>query len=284
MSIQTRLKNFISKVQHVAKQDANLQKHSFILFSTLTLYFFVTGCAAFRPNAIADLNKYTPEQILEKVAANHDQIHSLDGKGLLVVEMPGNAFQGNATIKVLHRDSLFIKAEAAFGIDVGYFFANRRAFAHYSPFENTLYRGPIEKVNKLILFQMKITYDELLTALLGTLKFDMTPETIVNIESNQYIFTQKRQENWLTIYVDPGKFVITQAELKDEEGNLLVREEFKFFRNINGIWFAKSIRVHKLDSNERLTINYSKMELNRPISPDNFNFKVPRDARRYRLK
>lgn len=245
---------------------------------------FLNSCAFRRPKAIADLSKNKPADILASVTENSRKIHSLSGKGLLVVEMPGNAFQGNATIHVLHRDSLFIKAEAAFGIDVGYFFANRKAFAHYSPFENTLYRGPIEKVNKLILFQMKITYSELLNALLGTLDFKFTRETLVNVENNQYIFKQRRGQYWLSIAVDPAKLMISRAELSNSEGKIIARQEFKFFRKHNGIWFPKSIRLHKLDSRERLTINYSKITLNKPISPSRFDFKVPRDARRYRLK
>ncbi len=253
-------------------------------FGTLALGLILNNCAFFRPKAIADLSKNQPRDILSRVAFNHQKIHSLNGKGLLVVEMPGNAFQGNATIHVLRRDSLFIKAEAAFGIDVGYFFANRKVFAHYSPFENTLYRGPIEKVNKLILFQMKITYAELLNALLGTVDFKFTRETLVNVENNQYIFKQRRGDYWLSIRIDPEKYVITKAELANKHGKIVARQEFKFFRKKSGVWFPKSIRLHKLDTRERLTINYSKIELNKPISPSQFDFKVPGDARRYRLK
>ncbi|KAA3619722.1 MAG: DUF4292 domain-containing protein [Calditrichaeota bacterium] len=254
------------------------------LLSALFLLQLVTGCAFFKPKIIADLTKNEPGEILARVSQNHDRIHALSGKGLIVVEMPGNAFQGNATIEVLRRDSLFIKAEAAFGIDVGYFFANRKMFAHYSPFENALYRGPIEKVNKLILFQMKITYDELLSAVLGTLDFKFTQETSVSIENNHYIFRQKRDSHWLSVAVDPAKYVITKAELATDAGKIIARQEFKFFHKINGIWFPKSVQLRKLDSRERLTIKYSKVELNKAIPPNKFDFKVPGDARRYRLK
>lgn len=255
--------------------------HLFILLAALVLF---SGCGGFKKNIVADLTQNSPEQVLYRVRENHSRIQSLRGKGTLVVEIPGSPFQGSATILLQNRDSLFIKAEAAFGIDVGYFVAGKKAFAHYSPFENALYRGPIEQVNKLILFQMQLTWDELLNTVLGTTSFTPVPEMKSTVKANKYVFTKRWKDHWLTIFVDPEKYVVEKALIQNDDMKTVAQQNFQQFRKIDGIWFPKSIRLHRLDTMERLTIVYSKIELNGPISPSEFHFEVPPDAKRFRYK
>ena len=242
-----------------------------------------TGCASTQNQPSADLAK-SPLEILRRVEANQSKVRTLSGRGRLIVEMPKAQFAGHAQIYVKRPDSLFISAKAILGVDVGFFFANRQHFSSYSPLENTFYSGPTQHMDKLILFEMKIEYDRLMDSVLGTAQFSPSEDLQVRVQDGKYVFEQTYRKHHLLYEVDPKHFVVTRVELKNAAGEVIGEQVFSRFRKVQGVWLPKHIRFLRPKTRERLIIYYEKVQINKPIPPEKFTFKVPENARRMILK
>lgn len=246
---------------------------------TFLLPVLVFGCAGQgrRPNA--DLDHHTAQEILSRVEQNYAHINTLIGRGRIIVEMPGAQFSGHAQVFVKKPDSLFISAKAIFGVNVGFFFADRNQFSSYSPLENVFYRGPVTRMSSIMLFQMEISYEELLDAVIGTAKFSLTKETTVAIEKNRYVFQQPREGLRLRYEVDPAHYVVTQVTLFNNEGAIIATENFSRFRKIKNAWIPQQIRIRRQETREQLTIWYENVQINKAIAAQKFVYKVPENAR-----
>lgn len=229
------------------------------------------------------LEKISPAGVLEKVRENNQRIHSLQGRGKIIIDMPGAPFRGDVSIRVITPDSLFIFTEAVFGIDVGFLFADGTSFHSYSPIDNYYFTGPVDKIGRMVFFQMKISYRELMNSVLGAASFPLKAGTKVRTTGDKYIFTQNHQKAQLVYEVDAGKFVITKIQIVNREGEETFRQEFKRFRKVKGIWVPQYIRLIRPRSRESLTVFYNKIELNLPLSPQLFKYKIPANAHREQI-
>ncbi len=253
-----------------------------LYFLAVLIYF--AGCAAFRAKPVADLSKITPAHILERVQSSAERIRTLRGRGRLIVEMPGAQFAGRASIYIKKPDSLFIIAKALLGVEVGFFFADRERFQSYSPIENAFYTGPVDKMHQLILFEMEIPYEQLLSAVLGTVAIELPVDSArVSVMDNQYVMAWPKGRNWLVYKIAPGTFVVTEVLLIGPDKSVLARQSFSRFRKIQGVWLPKMIRLQRPPTRERLTIWYESIEINKPIAASEFQFNIPPTAKRINL-
>lgn len=253
------------------------------LLSAFTLFAsaFVYSCAG--GGAAIDASKLTAAEILEKVDQNNQRIRTLSGKGNLVIEMPETPFRGEVTIRVARPDSLYIVTEAAFGVDVGFLFADGESFYSYSPLDNTYLIGDVEQIGSLILFNMRIAYQELLNSILGAARFPMQSDTRIERQDKKIVFSQPHEGQNLVYEIDPDKLVITRIQLFDQENRETFRQVFRRFRKIDGVWVPQHIQLTRPQRKERLTVWYSQIALNQRLTPEAFSYNVPENAKRKRL-
>jgi hypothetical protein len=261
------------------------------------------GCAGRAPELNRD---WQPEELYQRVVENYRRLQTLRGEGPLTIESPQARLSAPAKILVLKPDSIFIKVEAALGIDAGFFFADRRQFATFSPLENLYFFGETEKVRELTLFQMDLTYDEMMSGMVGAAMphFDST-FTIIR-EGDEYRCEGKRRQRlaetmpvngmtqyaaaaidsaaWrVTYWINPVRGVVVKAEERDENGALYARQDFKRFRQVRGVWLPQLIQMQRPALKERLTIFYNHLEVNDKIAAGEFVIRVPPNARRVDL-
>ncbi len=265
-------------------------RYSYRLVQPVILYLLIIfslttgGCALSSRAVVADLSRTSPESILSRVRQNQEKLTTLFGKGHLTVETPEQNFKGQVEIRVRKPDSVLIVAQVALGMDVGFFFADHRRFAHYSPYENIYYTGPTDKMNRLVLFRMQVSQAELIHAVTGTYHFSWDDSARAEVRDNQYIFRKSLGGDEIEVSIDPGKYVVKQVTLRDSTGRTLAVQKFRTFRRINGIWLPRYIQIFRKDTRERLTIFYERLEVNKEVPAEEFTFKVPENARKYRLK
>jgi hypothetical protein len=272
----------------------------FALF--LFFLFIITGCAGRAPELNRDSQ---PEELYQRVVENYRRLQTFRGEGPLTIESPKMRLSAPALILVLKPDSIFIKVEAALGIDAGFFFADRRQFATFSPLENLYFFGETAKVRELTLFQMDLTYDEMMSGMVGAAlpHFDSTftitregetyrcegkrePRLAGDLHGNgmtQYAAAIDRAVWGVTYWINPARGVVVKAEERDENGELYARQEFKRFRQVRGVWLPQLIQMQRPALKERLTIFYNHIEVNNKIAASEFGIRVPQNARRVDL-
>ena len=224
----------------------------------------------------------------------------------MTVESPQARLMAPAKILVLKPDSLFIKVEAVLGIDAGFFFADRRQFATFSPLENLYFFGETTKVHELTFFQMDLTYDEMMSGMVGAALPHFDSTFTITREAGAYRLEGKRSQRfaeelqangmtqyaaaeldsaaWRVIYwVDAERGVVVKAEERDAQGALYARQEFKRFRQVRGVWLPQLIQMQRPALKERLTIFYNHLEVNDKIAASEFVIRVPQNAKRVDL-
>lgn len=265
-------------------ESSNPQRCTILRLFIVLLALQSTNCAALRPKVEADLSKFSPRQIISRIRANQNKIRTLTGRGRIIVEGPQARFAGQARFYIKNPDSLFIVAKAALGVEVGFFFADRTQFSSYSPIENVYYSGPVSEMNKLVLFQLEIGYEDVVRTVLGTAVFPLTEKTKTLVAENRYVFRQPWQGMDLIYEVDPARFVVTRVFLRNAAGKVVARQTFSRFKKQGGAWIPQHIRLLRPRTREQLTIFYEHISINKPIAPENFQYKVPENARRVHLK
>lgn len=264
----------------------------------------LAGCAGRPPQVNRD---WQPQELYGRVLENYRRLHSFRGEGTLTIESTQVRFSAPAArVLVLKPDSIYIKVEAALGIDAGFFFADRRQFATFSPLENLYFYGETARVHELTLFQMDLTYDEMMSGMVGAALPPFDSTFTLTRDGNTYRFDGKRQPQpdeeviangvtqyaaaeldtaaWrVTYWVNPEHGVVIKAEERDENGDLYARQEFKRFRQVRGVWLPQLIQMQRPVLKERLTIFYNHVEVNSKIAMAEFVINVPKNAKRVDL-
>ncbi len=291
-----------------------MRKKRLTQFSLSLLLLFILGgllgqgCAGRAPK----LNReWQPAELYWRVAENYRRLQTFKGNGPLTIEAPQIRFNTTAQILAVKPDSLFIKVEAGLGVDVGFFFVDRRQFASFSPLENVYYHGETAKMRELMLFRMELSYDEMMSGILGAALPPFDSSFTVTRDGDEYRFDGRRQQQFagatspamstngihadsamveeekvewrVTYWVNADRGVVTKAEQRDEDGELYARQEFKRFRQVRGIWLPQLIQMERPGDRERMTIFYNRVEANKKIAPAEFSIRVPKNAKRVTL-
>jgi len=276
---------------------------AFILFVAVSGLIF-SSCAGRAPKLDHD---WQPQELYWRVVENYRRLQTFRGEGPLTIESKELRLSAPARILVLKPDSIFIKVEAALGVDAGFFFADRRQFATFSPFENLYLYGETNKVRELTLFQMDLTFDEMMSGLIGAALPPFDSSFAVTRDGDEYRFEGRRPQRfandarsngmtqyaaaeaentaeWRVVYwVNPERGVVIKAEEYDESGELYARQEFKRFRQARNVWLPQLIQMQRPGAQERLTIFYNHVEVNDEIAATEFVIRIPKNARRVDL-
>jgi hypothetical protein len=297
------MQTVLTPPQNFSPPDRNNTTDGIACFLVLILSgLILSGCAGRAPKRDRE---WQPQALYSRVIENYRRLQSFRGEGPLTVESPEYRLSAPARILVLKPDSIFIKVEAALGVDAGFFFADRRQFATFSPLENLYFYGETSRVRELTLFQMDLTYDEMISGMIGAAlpPFDSTFTITRDGELYRFEGTRRQRFNdnapngltqyaaaeidsalWrVTYWVNAERGVVTKAEERLASGELYARQEFKRFRQRRGIWLPQLIQMQRPGAKERLTIFYNRVEVNDTIAASEFVIRVPQNAKRVDL-
>ncbi|MDZ7261202.1 MAG: DUF4292 domain-containing protein [candidate division KSB1 bacterium] len=243
----------------------------------------VIGCAPFYRRETLDLNRITLQEIKARVESNFLELEGLKGKAQVTIEMPGAAYNAFSTVTLKMPDSLLIKIEVIFGIDVGCFFADRKNFSIYSPFQNKIYNGALDSLDLSRFFQIELNYDDLLEIFSGVPRISEGNSYHLSIDNGRYVLLTQADHGVRKYWIDPKKFVITNYQLFDSKGTLLLTKEFHQFKKEAGVFLPRSIKVERPGAKERFTLFYTDRQTNAKIASEDFQLKVPHNAEKIKL-
>jgi len=250
---------------------------------SLLRFFFISlsivllaGCAGLVQRPVISPQETSWQVIKRAVDRNHQQLKTLKGRARLVVESPQQSFSASSNIVYKKPDSVYVKIEAAFGIDVGLLFADGDSFIIYSPQQNLYYTGSLDSIDLQHFLYFKITFDKLLQALTGTSTIDDLSHARLTKGSDDFVLTS---ENGLIKYwIDPAKGVVKRVEIRDSQNRLWQREEYQRFVSVKGVTLARTIRVLRPQERQSFTLFYSQLDVNGKVSPKDFRIKIPQSA------
>ncbi|MBN1351619.1 DUF4292 domain-containing protein [candidate division KSB1 bacterium] len=258
---------------------------SFAVVSWILLVsvFISISCSPSLRKKKLSVDQINPRELKDSVDRNFLNLQTLRGRARLQIQMKDFAYEANSEVKIRMPDSLFLKIEVIFGIDVGFFFGNREQFALYSPQDNIFYTGSIDSLDLSKFFQIDLTYDDLLEAFAGTPVIVPGKTTKIALDDGNYKLSSVTQNGLHRYWIDPDKSVIKKYQFYDRTGTLQIEKHYRRFKKYKDIYLPQIIQIKKPAKNQYFSLFYTSHEVNKNISPDEFQMNVPENARWIKL-
>ncbi len=244
--------------------------------------FLLVGCG---PAAIRYADRaVTPAMLQESVKQNQQRVHSLTGSGSISVETPELAQSGSFELELRKPDSLLVKIEGPFGIDVGSAMVTRSKLSFYYSFQNKLVEGPTNPGNLGRVFQIPLDFDDVLNLFTGGffLSEDLNAPSRFAIEDEEFVLTYDRFTGTRRYWVDPRIMQIVKIHHMDGSGKVVLEQLFSKFRTVDGVVVPQYVRITMMRERRRVSVAYSDLVIN-PANLE-FDFDVPGNASRARLR
>ena len=266
-------------LRDVAKLFLRQKKWSRFLLIVAALAF--VGCAGVLKRPMIDPAETNWRVVKNVVERNYHKLKTLKGQGRLIVETPQQSYNATSTVVIKKPDSVFIKVEAAFGIDIGWMFTDRNSYIIYTPYQNLYYTGPVDSLNLRNFLSFDLTFEKLLQTLTGMVLIEDIPDLRLTRDNNKLLLTGNQGK--LRYWVDPMQGVVTRVEKRDERNRLLQLEEYQRYTVIKNVHIPRTIRIQRPRQREALTLFYTRLEVNKKVSAKDFKIKIPESALRIYL-
>jgi outer membrane lipoprotein-sorting protein len=238
------------------------------------------SCAPTLRKPALDITEDRWDVIQAVLKKNYNKIKNFHGSGKLLVESPDYSYSADSKVLVKNPDSVYVKVEAIFGLDVGVLFADREYYLIYTPMQNIYYTGSTDSLNLQKFISFNLNYDDLIESLLGlelALDFDLNQ---IKQVGQSILLVGKKQDNTVAHWVNPEYGVITKSTVVNGNKQVVLKAEYDRFSITDGVVIPKTIRILRPLRKESLTLFYRMIKINKDLSKDDFKVKIPDSARR----
>jgi outer membrane lipoprotein-sorting protein len=226
----------------------------------------------------------TTSQIHERVRTNLERIRTLTGSGTLSVESPEMAGSGSFEIALRKPDSVLLRIEGPFGIEVGSALVTRKEFRFYNSLRNQLIFGATSPANMSRYLRMNVTFDDLLNLFAGSsfLAEDQSAAGDLSIEDDLYVLTYRWPDHTRRYWVDPASLLIAKIQHLDSRGILTTEQRYSNFRTSGDVTFPSDIRFIMNSERRILSVHYGTTTMNTELL--DFTMRVPDNAQRVHIQ
>ena len=250
-----------------------------VAFLSVVAVSVLAGCASVSTINLAG-KTISPEMVQQIVKVNRERVLSVKGSGTISVETPDIAQSGSVELLLHKPDSILVKVEGPFGINVGSALITRTDFCFYNSLQNQYVTGAVNAATLNRIFRVNLTFDELLSLFTGgsILAGDGTSADSLSIEENQFVLTYKHETGSRRYWIDPATLLIARIQLLDGTGRLFLEERFEKFRALGEASLPRQIRITQHLSRRIVAVAFSDLAINTGAAP--LVLDVPTNAER----
>ena len=251
--------------------------------SLLGAVFILAGCASHSTVNLASRN-VTSEEIHVAVRANQARIRSMTAEGKMTIETPEIAQSASFFLNLQKPDSVMIRIEGPFGIEVGAAIVTREEFLFYNILQNRVISGSTSPANLSRFLRVSITFEDMLTLFSGG-SFsvgDAEDADNISVDDDHLIMGYHNGGLKRTYWVDPQTLLILKVQLLDSDGKLVLEQRFFNHKTVEGATVPFSVQVTQPRERRRVSIAYSDLQVNVPAGQ--FTINIPANAERIRLQ
>jgi hypothetical protein len=217
-------------------------------------------------------------QVTTGLQKNFNNVQSLKGQATLSVETPEQSFSTAARIWFQRPDTLFIKLEAAFGIDVGWLFAAGEHFVLYLPRQNTYYTGSTGSIPLDQFISMDFEYPELLRLIFGEEWPEGQVDPFPHLADRLWSIHSVKDTLNIDYLYDPAREAIVETIGRDQHGIPVIRKTFSRFIRKKGCIIPQTIRLQMTPAREAVSLFYHSLQLNEKLSMKKLGLRIPKNA------
>ena len=250
------------------------------LCALLCAAMIFSSCAPKRSEVALSTTATDVHRLIGLVQASEQKLRSLVGRGDLAFESPeatGSAFFELALKKP---DSLLVKLEGPFGMDVGTLFMSRQQFVMYNSMDNEVTTGIPSSAALRSVIPFDITFDQLLNAFSGgfAIPGDSAALRQYTIADGLFFLSFACGENTCRYWIDPAYLLVTKYQMLDRENQLIMEATSSSLTEQDEVCAPRRITVSFPAGNRQISIAYSSLTLNAPHP--SFAYAVPANAHR----
>lgn len=225
-----------------------------------------------------------PELVHQSVLNNQERVQSLKGSGNITLETPEIAQSGSFELMLRKPDSILVKLEGPFGIEVGAALLTRRDFFFYNSFQNRLISGTMSASNLRRILRVNLSFDELVNMITGGTFFpdDQGLPDTVTVEDDQWVLTYRHADGSRRYWIDPESLLIARIQHLDRQGEIQLEQRFANFHSIGGTSLPYRVRITQLAERRTVALSYSSLAINTDAL--RFTLEVPENAERLRVQ
>jgi hypothetical protein len=241
------------------------------------LALVLVSCASEHAALTLDTKAVPADRLVNLVNGRAMALRSMTGKGSLAFEGPDLAGSAYFSMALKKPDSLIVRLQGPFGIDVGFLFLSKGRFVVYNSMENRVVAGvpSVSAIRSVI--PIDLTYDQIVNAFSGTILVRHVPSSMVRygIDDGEFVLSYACGSDTCTYWVDPETEVVTRYKVQNGTGEPLLEATASYIEEQDGLASPRRIQVRFPD--RQISIYYSSLVLNAP-NPS-FAYSVPENAR-----
>lgn len=243
----------------------------------LIMILLFTGCAGHLASK-RPIRDMTPARLIAQLQAHQAKLNTYHGFALFSAATEMGGFRGALEIRAVNPDSLWIKAEGPFGIDVGLMCLAGRDVLMYNPFGKTAFQASLDSLELRRLLPVELENSQMALGLQGLLILNadaLDSSTVMTIDGRQYELRVNENE---TVWIDPAGPVITQWERRDASGAVTWEWEGKSYSERGRVRLPQLVTIRRSDPRQRVTLRYNHVRTNREMKPGWSEIKIPEDV------
>ncbi len=230
-----------------------------------------------------DYPKIPIREIKNKLNKNSSLIETLEASGTISIDSPELSNSASFDIKLKKPDTIFVKIEGPFGINVASALITRKDFIYYNAQENKAIIGPTNDLNIGAILRIKISFDELLNSFSGsfTMDDDLNDSSNAPVEDNAYVIIEHNQFFKHKYYIEPTTFTLSRYYLLDNSDKSILEVNYsKYNKEVSNnvtINFPTKIKIFKAEKDQTVWLEYGDKEINKHSMT--FKIKIPKSAK-----
>ncbi len=252
----------------------------FFIFAALALSIRCAG--PFR--TAAPLPEMNPERLLNEVHIHASQLITFQGVARFNIASQEGSFYGTLRIVLKSPDSLWMKIEGPLGVSLAVVRFGGDNGLLYSPWENVVYQGSLTDINDMDLLPSGFwNPSQFMLGVTGLLVPDcsmLDSLTEFTSEGGRYLLVEKNGEQY---WIEPNGPVVTKWERCDSSGHSFQKWEGRAFKKRKGIRSPRQILFANRDPEQRMTLLYEEIRMNKPLRKGWFGIRIPKGAQKIEL-
>jgi hypothetical protein len=233
------------------------------------------ACSPTTSELVLDTQQVPAAELVRRVTGNAAGIHTLTGSGSVDFESPDMGGSVFFTLALRKPDSLLLRLEGPFGIDVGFLFLSRGRYVLYNSVENRVMTGVPSDAGIRWGVPLNMTVDQILNAFTGTFALpEHRAPTRYAVEDDAFVLTYADPAGEELFRVDPATTLVTQYRKTGGAGE--IQAETGLPEQQGSYHMPRQITLELPDSGQRLSVYYSSFTVN--PGHVSFAYTVPRSA------
>ncbi len=249
--------------------------------------YATVGCIILWLNCTPVTNRFAipPETtsystVFRTILKNNERLQTFQGRGRIVIAAPGRSYSLDAQIIVSRPDTLFLRLEAFWGMDVGWLFIDRNSYTLYLPTQNTYFSGSRDSLELSDFIDFYLPYDQLLNALFGSPLLVNLKDAQVN-HGEGVLFVNGNSDLGVHTYtIDKKRGVILESETRLVKDETFIVEKYERFKKLGGMYIPRTIRIYRPLEKKGLTLFYEELKINGKLTPKDFKRAIPVHAQK----